>query len=85
MNEQLDRKLLTGATIGVGAVGLCCALPAMVALGTVTLSLTFGLGGVAVALAAALAFFIRRRNTACNDGARTPAGRAPHESSGHSP
>ncbi len=66
MSEQRDRSILVAATIGLGAIGLCCTLPAIAALGAVALGLTFGLGVAAIAIVIALAWYVRHRHTTCN-------------------
>lgn len=66
MTEQRDRGVLTGTALGVGALALCCALPAIVGLGALALGLVFGLGGAALVLAFAATCFVRRRRAACS-------------------
>ena len=75
MSERRDRTLHTGAAIGAGAVGLCCALPVIATLGAVTLGFVFGLGGAVVVFALASVFVLRRREMARIDCTRTDSSR----------
>jgi len=76
MSERRDRTLHTGAAIGSGAVGLCCALPVIATLGAVTtLGFVFGLGGAVVVFALASVFVLRRREMARIDCTRTDSSR----------